>query len=949
MLFYACEISRCSNLTWHERRVLGEVSPSAIYVVNGKTLVAFFDDLHLRVDSDVQRKLWNAQIPLVISDEGNIIKIYNGRDMELNQLQGVELVQLDDYDLLECNESNKYSYWNITNQKILEMEKFRNREKNLNESLIENLRFITNELKINYRVSYANQLILRILFIRYLIDRGISIGAKGLTNNVEQSQQTFLEIVKNKEELFELFEYLKVKFNGNLFDITDDEMKEINDSILKILYDFLTAKIKLPSGQLCLFPFYDFNIIPIEIISSIYEILLGYKKQKKDKAFYTPEYLVDYIVEQTVESNLHKYIMQTVFDPSCGSGIFLVKSLRRILEVNACAEGYIQDKAALSKIVEKTIYGVDYNEEAVDVTIFSLYITLFDYQNPKDLTEFKLPLLKGKNIFFSDFFDDRKLKIINGMKFDYIIGNPPWGRMDNQENYKDYSKRNNFVLPEGEISTAFLMKVQDFANRDTKCCLVVPAKILYKGKGPSQDFRKKLFTKVQLSNVLELSAVRKEIFKDAIAPAVVLNFSCTPASETHKTEYISLKPNKYLRLFNIIMIEPDDVKYVNQSLLLEEDWVWKVLVYGSYWDYELICSLREKLPSVACIIKKNNLLAGKGIQDHPGDGEDASHLLGRKLVSSDGSVEHFYLNLNDVEIFDKPKIHRPRKKGLFEPPYVFFKKGLDCADYSIRAVYSEERLVYKEAVNCIKGEPENKTALKNLAGLLNSSLFSYFNLLLGSSAGIEREQVFLTELKKYPYVYSENLVSLVTEIQAKAKELYDIEELQKKIDLHVLEMYDLKENWFVDYILKVQIPMLCKRYQMSFVNGKQMEQYKNIFYDTWKGRMERNNLNCTINVYPRIKGKFAAFEMIIDSKLLQDEFNIIDEVDEDIELLTRLMIFKKNDLFYQMKDVAEFRENSFLIVKTNEMKNWHPSKAIKDSHSVLNAILQGEVTENERV
>ena len=56
------------------------------------------------------------------------------------------------------------------------------------------------------------------------------------------------------------------------------------------------------------------------------------EKQDKDKAFYTPEYLVDYIVNRTVGYYLESEMACTVLDPSCGSGIFLVKTLQRILE-----------------------------------------------------------------------------------------------------------------------------------------------------------------------------------------------------------------------------------------------------------------------------------------------------------------------------------------------------------------------------------------------------------------------------------------------------------------------------------------------------------------------------------------------------------------------------------------------------------------------------------------
>lgn len=63
----------------------------------------------------------------------------------------------------------------------------------------------------------------------------------------------------------------------------------------------------------------------------------------------------------------------------------------------------MQDKDKINTLIKENIYGVDYNEEAVDVTVFSLYVTLFDYQDPKSLEDFRLPLLKNENILCGDF------------------------------------------------------------------------------------------------------------------------------------------------------------------------------------------------------------------------------------------------------------------------------------------------------------------------------------------------------------------------------------------------------------------------------------------------------------------------------------------------------------------------------------------------------------------
>ena len=117
-----------------------------------------------------------------------------------------------------------------------------------------------------------------------------------------------------------VFEHLNDKFNGNLIELNNEIYDEnLNEDALKLLSDFLSGKLVLNSGQISLFNMYDFNIIPVELISNIYEILLGKEVQERDKAFYTPDYLVNYIIEQSIKRLLGNSKNLKVLDPSCGS------------------------------------------------------------------------------------------------------------------------------------------------------------------------------------------------------------------------------------------------------------------------------------------------------------------------------------------------------------------------------------------------------------------------------------------------------------------------------------------------------------------------------------------------------------------------------------------------------------------------------------------------------
>lgn len=114
-LFYLSEINTCTELSRHDRRVLGILSPYAVYVVNGSILAVFFDDLCFRQDTDIYGKIWNAQIPVIISDEKNLVKIYSGKSMELRHGKEICLEYIAEFESETCDERNDFSYWNITN------------------------------------------------------------------------------------------------------------------------------------------------------------------------------------------------------------------------------------------------------------------------------------------------------------------------------------------------------------------------------------------------------------------------------------------------------------------------------------------------------------------------------------------------------------------------------------------------------------------------------------------------------------------------------------------------------------------------------------------------------------------------------------------------------------------------------------------------------------------
>ena len=935
----------------HISKIVHEIKPYAIYFIDGNPFILFFDNLFDEVYfKTISKQVWNAQIPVAMLCDDQTVKIYNGFSLNLTSyfLEMATEIPLD-----RCSVATEFSYLEITNP--IFWEKFSKGFSNnkLNNYLLANITYLTEELKNTYHIGFATKLVLRLIFIRFLIDRGVDLAYENFSDDIEQSKNELMKCLRNKSSIYNLFKYLKSKFNGNLFDLGNEiECPELTQDVFNMLADFLSGTISMNDGQMSLFALYDFNIIPVELISNIYEILLGREARAKDNAFYTPNFLVEYILDKTTLGFLKEHNKYTILDPACGSGVFLVDSYRRIVEENLNGKMYCDDDNLLKSLLTDNIYGIDINEEAIDVTIFSLYLTVLDYKDPKSLSTFTLPNLKGKNLFVSDFFDEEKLRWLSHINFDFVIGNPPWGNVKTGL-HLEYCKKNGYFDKQqnNEICRSFVFRAKDFCKEHTACCFILHSKLLYNQKKPSKRFRKFLLNKTKIHNIIEMSSVRKLVFENADAPAAIICFSYSEENNLDNIiNYTSIKPNIFFRLFNVIVIERNDIKYVTQNMLMRFDWAWKTIVYGFSTDLTLIMKLKNRFCTISNAIEKQEppIIMGSGVEYQDGDKQDASHLLNKRLLDSKKGVDHFFVNSNKTTLFLKDKVHRPREKALFSPPYVLTPTGVNCNNYKLRAAFSDETFVCKKTMYIIKGSEEQRPFFMNLVGLLNSSFYSYLNLMLGTSIGIEREQRFMGEILEFPYIFSEDIAHKTERIQSEKKKdeflcLSDLDYEIENLDNLVLQEFGLKDNKFIDYAIKIQIPELTNKDTENIyrkVSSEELVDYSECFKKQFTAIYKRVEKHIEIKLYHNVLNRFSIFELAVLDGKSDTNIDLVDNIDDDKVLLSRFCVFSHNDKFHQIRDVIHFSDNSFFIIKPNFYKYWHPAIAELDLSDVMEQIME---------
>jgi hypothetical protein len=778
------------------------------------------------------------------------------------------------------------------------------------------------------------------------------------------------------------------------------EKENIDKKHLQVLYHlFSWDEVGEDKTQLSLFNLYNFNIIPIELISEIYEQFM-WEKQDKNSAYYTPSFLVDYILEKTVKKHLEKNKNCRVFDPSCGSWIFLVESLRQIIENNIDNLNRLEKISPINKIdelkniVENNIFWVDKDEQAISITIFSLCLTMLDYTNPKDITLFKFPTLKNKdwkwwkNLFVSDFFDlDNSFNNqINDI--DFILWNPPWWKFSNKiddKNHLEYikiiEKRYwNRIIDNNQIAQSFLLRTKDFSNKSTKISLILPSKsILYNYN--ALKFRDIWLKNFIITEILELSPVRKKLFVNAIPPTFIAFFRSEndiKKIENNIVIHNSIKPNIFLDMLKILVIEKNDIKEIQQKYFIKYKFLWKVLLYWNVLDFNLIRRLKEDYKNINHTIEENKLISWWWIQIWWWDKIDSTKLIWKTFLDvwpSKKALDKFYINDKILDKFKLKFLHRIRNEKLFDKwPKILLKEWLSKSDFSICSVYTENDYVFSKSITAVCWE--NKNILKSISWIINLDFGKYFLLQQWSYLWIEREIITKEDFINLPVIESKEIANLVDNIQEKyifinkfnltedninknqlklenqiledkkvelEKEKNNLESKLNKLVLNSFNLSEIEKD-LLNYTNDITIPLINnKKWPFNEVWKVELKKYTQIFLDyfweTWNGKDWKF---FEIDIYMNKYLVWINFKVVKEKRKEKIHFNNNEDIFKEMSNLIELWEEKVTDTFYEQRDIRWFNKKSFYIVKYNQAKNWHKAVWQADLSEFISAIMKWE-------
>ena len=287
----------------------------------------------------------------------------------------------------------------------------------------------------------------RLIFIRNCEDR--ELEPYELLSTLRQWKESRKGTLVGK--LRELFVHFDDTYNSKIFSKHLCDQVDISDNVLSRILDGLYTT---EDGSIQ----YDFSLIDADVLGNIYEQYLGHilkktekrtklteskAKRKEEGIYYTPSYIVDYIVRNTVgeliKSKKTDISKIKVLDPACGSGSFLIKTFDVLNEYHSKKEGYNQTKLAdgttyktKTNILRNNIFGVDLDKQAVDIAQLNLLLKVAEKKEKLPILQQNIkngnslidnPNLAGDKAFK---WNEEFAEIMNGGGFDVVVGNPPW-------------------------------------------------------------------------------------------------------------------------------------------------------------------------------------------------------------------------------------------------------------------------------------------------------------------------------------------------------------------------------------------------------------------------------------------------------------------------------------------------------------------------------------------
>lgn len=676
-------------------------------------------------------------------------------------------------------------------------------------------------------LNYSVQSILdRIVFLRICEDR--EVEPRGRLKACASGPGIYVR-------LLDLFRLADQRYNSGLFHFEAERGRPSEPDLLTPRLSVGDEPIRRILRDLYESP-YDFREIPLEVLGQVYEQFLGKvivvtekrarveekpEVRKAGGVFYTPQYVVDYLVESTVGRLLEGMTPEQaaqirILDPACGSGSFLLRAYQSLLDWHL--EQYTsnpkkwRDRLAPSetgrpvlaskeraRILLTNLFGVDVDSQAVEVTKLSLLLKALEKipgesidRQLKLFHERALPDLganikRGNSLVGADFYATRQTTLIEPNQtwepdvfrwegefptvfsrpdpgFDAVIGNPPYIPIEMMhEPEKRYFEK---VYPEltrkYDSSVVFILSMLKKLRSSGRLGFI--SSVTWQTGENFSGVRETMLLKHGLERLINLPY---DVFKDAYVDTCLYTISAKPSAEYGLYSFPKREKHPDLSAVKLDhvpteLLAPPEFKIIVQpraSALLTR-----------------LNSLPDMSPLGELTKSTQGLAAGRFNRTERTSDPQAYPFLER------GQVYRYFFEVVGTYLVDMSD-HASLAPHYEAQPKILIRRVVSRDDRLLCAYY-DGKMVFKKDVNPFT-ITDARIDPMYLLGLLNSRMFSYLYLNTSSIATKDDfRQTTLAELRRLPIRLAGKRGAAGEQIMARiASSAKEIQELSHKLSI----------------------------------------------------------------------------------------------------------------------------------------------------------------------
>lgn len=609
-------------------------------------------------------------------------------------------------------------------------------------------------------------------------------------------------------------------------------------------------------------------------------------KRKKDGIFYTPDYIVDYIIknslgkyledkeseikekhglkEDILDSNYKKRALATyleyqtelrnvkVLDPACGSGAFLVKVFDYLLEENKRIANILADlnddrtdlfssEDYIKSLLENNIFGVDLNAESVEITKLSLWLK--SAQKNKKLVDLKGNIKCGNSLIDDpEVAGDKAFKweeefkeIMDDGGFDVIVGNPPYvyARENISALEKEYYNK-KYETSEYQLNTFVLFseKSAKLLTKEGYLGFIIPNSIL---------------------KISSISKLRKYILNNGAIKYIIQLFGESFEGVSVETIiFIFQNGSKETTVKCLDIHEPSELNEENYKM-----------IDSSKWKKDSECrfqvSIDEKTENMLDKIKKNTVEltdlfdvkaglkayeGGKGTpKQTPEDVKKRPYDFNYKFDDTtykylEGfNVCKYNLNWSGAWLKYGDCLAAPRTFGIFEKPRILIREITGKYPKSLICTYTDDVYLNNLSIINVLSKNNDKNDLKILLSILGSALISYyFQKITPKSNRKMFPKIILRDLKQFPIKLPNNkksfiqkadqILSLNKQFHEKLQKFFKLIQSEyhlEKISKKLQKFYNLDFETFLKEIKAKNLSLNKKSELLDFFEKSKIE------------------------------------------------------------------------------------------------------------------------------